>query len=392
MTGALDEVKIWNRTLSRDEIREQRHLTLPQSVVEADPDLVAYYQFNEDTHFLVNKRGSSTHGTFSGGSTLAASAAVVGSGVLDRVMVDGPGMVPLPTVGGSIDVPQGAASPGGEVVVHRLDPTPPSAPDQFVPAGHWVVDEYGSGDFDAEVMWTMGTEDGMLTPWADGMGSLSVVSRDPLGQAPWTAPCGTMAMTGSSADMDAGCMPMGNGQFALVSDLCAFDTTEVDLCPGETFIWGNDPVEETGTYYALGTLSGACETLEVLHLEMLNPPMLDWVEMAGTITVFGDWVDHQWTLNGTALDATGPIIDTPPAGSLTLVAVDPGTGCTASLTATLGCPGDLNEDYVVGVSDVLLLLGGFGCMEDCWDSDVNGDGIVNVSDVLFLLGLFGTVC
>ena len=90
---------------------------------------------------------------------------------------------------------------------------------------------------------------------------------------------------------------------------------------------------------SLGTLSGACQTLEVLNLEMLDPPMLDWVEMAGTITVFGDWVDHQWTLNGTALDATGPIIDTPPAGTLTLVAVDPGTGCAASLTATLAARG-----------------------------------------------------
>ena len=60
-----------------------------------------------------------------------------------------------------------------------------------------------------------------------------------------------MAMTGSTADMDAGCMPMGNGQFALVSDLCAFDTTEAALCPGETLIWGNESVEETGTYYAL---------------------------------------------------------------------------------------------------------------------------------------------
>ena len=110
------------------------------------------------------------------------------------------------------------------------------------------------------------------------------------------------------------------------------------------------------------------------------------------ITVFGDWVDHQWTLNGIPLDVSGPLIETPPPGTLTLEAVDPETGCTASLTATLGCPGDLNEDYLVGVSDVLLLLGGFGCMEDCWQSDVNGDGIVNVSDVLFLLGLFGTAC
>ena len=245
--------------------------TLPQAVVEADPDLVAYYQFNEDTHFLVNKRGSSTHGTFSGGSTLAASTAVVGSGVLDRVMVDGSGTVVLPNVGGSIDVPPGAASPGGEVVVHRLDPAPPSAPDQFVPAGHWVVDAYGSGDFDADVTWKMGTEDGMLLPWADGMGDLSVVSRDPLGMAPWTAPCGTMAITGSTADMDGGCMPMGNGQFALVSDLCAFDTTEGRPCAparpssGAMGLWRRRaPIMRSG-------VQRACETLEVLHLEMLNP-------------------------------------------------------------------------------------------------------------------------
>ena len=138
-------------------------------------------------------------------------------------------MVALPTVGGSIDVPFGCGVARWGSGRPQARSVPPSAPDQFVPVGHWVVDEYGSGDFDAEVMWTMGTEDGVLAPWADGMGDLSVVSRDALGLAPWTAPCGTMAMTGSTADMDAGCMPMGNGQFALVSDLCAFDTTEVSL-------------------------------------------------------------------------------------------------------------------------------------------------------------------
>ena len=58
----------------------------------------------------------------------------------------------------------------------------------------------------------------------------------------------------------------------------------------------------------------------------------------------------------------------------------------------MGCPGDLDADQVVGVSDVLLLLGGFGCSADCGVSDVNADGVVNVTDVLFLLGLFGSIC
>ena len=392
MTGALDEVKIWNRTLTREEIREQRHLTLPQSVVEGDPDLVAYYQFNEDTHFLVNKRGNSLHGTFSGGSTLAGSSAVVGSGVLDRVMVDGPGTVDLPNVGGSLDVPSGAASPGGEVVVHRLDSVPPSAPDQFVSVGHWVVDEYGSGGFDVNVTWMMGAQESSLQPWLDGMGTLSVVSRDALGAQSWSAPCETMSLTPSTAEMDAGCLPMGSGQFALVSEVCAFDTTETSSCPGETLIWGNTAVEEAGTYYALGTLSGACQTLEVLELGLLDPPNLFWNATENGLSVPGDWTDHQWFINGTLLDAEGATLDSPAAGNYTLTAVDPSTGCTVSTSGAVGCPGDLDADQVVGVSDVLLLLGGFGCSGECGVSDVNVDGVVNVTDVLFLLGLFGSIC
>jgi hypothetical protein len=278
------------------------------------------------------------------------------------------------------------------VVVHRLDPVPPSAPDQFVPVGHWVVDEYGSDDFDSDVVWMMGSEESSLQPWLDGMGTLSVVARDALGTQSWSAPCVTMSMTPSTAELNAGCLPMGAGQFALVSEVCAFDTTQAGLCPGETLIWGNTAVEEAGTYYALGTLSGECQTLEVLNLEMLDPPPLYWVEMAGIFQVPGDWIDHQWTLNGVPLGEFGSEIETPPPGTLTLLAVDPETGCAVSTTATIGCPGDLNGDQLVGVSDVLLLLSGFGCMEGCGESDANGDGIVNVTDVLFLLGLFGSVC
>lgn len=55
------------------------------------------------------------------------------------------------------------------------------------------------------------------------------------------------------------------------------------------------------------------------------------------------------------------------------------------------CPGDISGDGLIGVTDVLMLLADFGCLEGC-EVDVDGDGVVTVSDVLTLLGSFGEPC
>lgn len=52
---------------------------------------------------------------------------------------------------------------------------------------------------------------------------------------------------------------------------------------------------------------------------------------------------------------------------------------------------DLDGDGIVAVTDVLLLLGEFGCASDC-PSDINGDDAVTVEDFLLLLGQFGSTC
>jgi hypothetical protein len=55
------------------------------------------------------------------------------------------------------------------------------------------------------------------------------------------------------------------------------------------------------------------------------------------------------------------------------------------------CPGDFNCDGVIGVADLLIFVGDFGCLSGCI-ADLNGDGITGVGDQLIFLNLFGTIC
>ena len=50
------------------------------------------------------------------------------------------------------------------------------------------------------------------------------------------------------------------------------------------------------------------------------------------------------------------------------------------------CLGDINQDDVVDVSDLLLVIGAWG---ESGEADINGDGTVDVSDLLILIGAWG---
>ena len=55
------------------------------------------------------------------------------------------------------------------------------------------------------------------------------------------------------------------------------------------------------------------------------------------------------------------------------------------------CPGDLDGDLAVGVSDILAALSEFGCIVDC-TADMDDDGQVTVSDFLEILSVYGETC
>ncbi|MCB0637515.1 MAG: hypothetical protein KDC54_12890, partial [Lewinella sp.] len=94
--GEMDEVTIWNRSLTRDEIRDWRHLTRVGQVTPEspayDPDLLLYYQFNESGGTTVYGQSSQTHGTLLGGAVRTLSSAPVGPGSSSRMVIDEPGL------------------------------------------------------------------------------------------------------------------------------------------------------------------------------------------------------------------------------------------------------------------------------------------------------------
>lgn len=60
------------------------------------------------------------------------------------------------------------------------------------------------------------------------------------------------------------------------------------------------------------------------------------------------------------------------------------------------CPGDLDGDCVVNISDLTALLAAFGCCPPnaCYSpaADIDGSGCVDISDLSILLSRFGTAC
>ncbi|WP_306639731.1 agmatine deiminase family protein [Sanyastnella coralliicola] len=55
------------------------------------------------------------------------------------------------------------------------------------------------------------------------------------------------------------------------------------------------------------------------------------------------------------------------------------------------CLGDFDNDGIITTSDLLVLLGNYGCLENCV-ADLDGNDIVNTADMLVMLGIYGQTC
>jgi hypothetical protein len=139
----IDEVCIWNRSLTQNEIRELRHLTRTGPTAYTD-DLVAYYQFNLPNTVIINDRIGLNHASLNGGATKVPSSAPVGGGVSDRLTIAADGTVIFPNTQTTMILAPGTAWTG-EVVVSRLHVDPNVSPNSNSNMNqYWIVNNYGS--------------------------------------------------------------------------------------------------------------------------------------------------------------------------------------------------------------------------------------------------------
>ncbi|MCC6723691.1 MAG: hypothetical protein IT258_04225 [Saprospiraceae bacterium] len=146
--GEIDEVCIWNRALSKSEIRELMHLTKEDVVNLAGQQMKVYLQFNETSGKAYDKTGNRNHATLNSASvTRTPSTAPVGGGVSNRTTVSSGGVYTFGTTGLKMGFPPSGTYPNGELLVSRLNVPPDQNPDNgsiVTDKTYWVVRNFGT--------------------------------------------------------------------------------------------------------------------------------------------------------------------------------------------------------------------------------------------------------
>ncbi len=154
-TGRMDEVRVWNRALSEQEVRESMHLTLDGTQI----GLIAYYDFDETSGTTLPDRSQSAavhNGTLTGmtGTEWTASTIPAGSGAANT-QTEAAGAVSFP----GIDLALNFGTAGSAILTAtRIDAGPPNlwpaASEILLP--WWSLDRFGTGSFSATVTVTLG--------------------------------------------------------------------------------------------------------------------------------------------------------------------------------------------------------------------------------------------
>ncbi len=151
--GLIDEVCIYNRSLSTSEIRELMNLTRNNpnmgSMPATDASLIAYYQFNEGVGKPTYDKIGVNNVVLAGNATKTAiSTAPVGGGKFQRINVSSAGLKDFASPGLELTFPTSGTYPNGDVVVTRLNVTPDQLASAItlpsVPLSYYIVRNYGT--------------------------------------------------------------------------------------------------------------------------------------------------------------------------------------------------------------------------------------------------------
>ncbi len=146
--GQIDEAAFWNRSLSEQEVKELMHLTKDPSI---DPNLIAYYQFNEDDGDVIDKAGISVAKLLSNTKRIT-STIPIGSG-FSHSDSEVDGEVDF----GSADFKANyTAQNNVDIVTTKINNLPYNINgiaegESAIAEEYWAVHRYGTGDFEASL-------------------------------------------------------------------------------------------------------------------------------------------------------------------------------------------------------------------------------------------------
>lgn len=138
--GKIDEFCLYEKALSRDEIRLQMHIVKDPS---SDQSLVHYYQFNEPIGSTTIDKAGILRAETPGDRDI--SGAPVGLGTSSKQTISSSGLKDFPNEGLTMEFPVTGPFPNGEIVVTRLLNEPDKNPRDILPSSqnYWVVNNYG---------------------------------------------------------------------------------------------------------------------------------------------------------------------------------------------------------------------------------------------------------
>ena len=194
--GEIDEVSLWNRALSEDEIRLLRHLTRDGQI--SDPDFLAYYQFNRNNSTVLDKVNL-FHGTATGNSGFGSCFIPVGSGESTSQVVNTAGTYTFGTTGVEMVFPGTGTFPNDAVYATRLNTLPlPDIGNGENLGSYWVINNYGDIDFSDP--FDLKLDDPNSSPSAAATGSPSSIDliqrNDNSETIPWNELCSANSIAG----------------------------------------------------------------------------------------------------------------------------------------------------------------------------------------------------
>ena len=138
--GEIDELAIYDRVLSQDEIRLRMHITKDLST---DPGILHYYQWNTEDQTTALDKINIRH--LSLPADKVPSSGPFADGSSSKMIISNGGLKQFLSEGLTMTFANAGTYPNGEVVVTRLDTLPDTSPsDDEGSASYWVVHNFGS--------------------------------------------------------------------------------------------------------------------------------------------------------------------------------------------------------------------------------------------------------